>query len=93
VLINKQLAIYAVRLPYRLDLTTFKECIVNGKGSTVYEISKRLFVQELDEFDLRIAMTETLAHLMYLVYRGELEILEHKGVNLFMNPECSQIPQ
>ena len=56
------------------------------KGSTVYEICGQLFGQEIKEIDLRFAMTETLAHMMYLVYRGELEVSEHNGINLFSNP-------
>lgn len=59
---------------------------VNLKGSNVYEISRRIFGQELKAFDLRLAMTETLAHLMYLVYRGELEIRQQNGINIFTNP-------
>ncbi|KUO77266.1 MAG: MBL fold metallo-hydrolase [Desulfosporosinus sp. BRH_c37] len=54
------------------------------KSLTVYEICGQLFGQELNEFDLRFAMTETLAHLMYLVYRGEMEVKEHNGINLFV---------
>ncbi len=60
------------------------------KGSTVYEISRQLFGQELEDNVLRFAMTETLAHLMYLVYRGELEVYEHNGINLFSNPQALQ---
>lgn len=65
-------------------LNLIKDCTT--KGSTLYEICGQLFGQELKDYDLRFAMTETLAHVMYLVYRGELEIREQNGINLFINP-------
>jgi glyoxylase-like metal-dependent hydrolase (beta-lactamase superfamily II) len=63
--------------------STNKESTI--KGSTVYEICGKLFGQELKEFDLRFAMTETLAHLMYLVYRGEMEVNKNDRMDLFSN--------
>lgn len=62
-------------------LNQMKEFI--SEGSTAYEICRRVLYRDLDNHDLRFAMMDTLAHLMHLVYRGELEVNERNGIDLF----------
>ncbi|MFZ3170625.1 MAG: MBL fold metallo-hydrolase [Carboxydocellales bacterium] len=52
-------------------------------GATVYSICKQVFGKKISHYDLRFAITETAAHMMHLVYRGELELTEREGVNIF----------
>lgn len=82
---NMEARISELEEHHQARLKIITEYTSNGKGANVYEICRQLFGQELKEFELRFAMTETLAHLMYLVYRGELEIREQKGVNLYFS--------
>lgn len=53
--------------------------------ATVYSVSKQAFGENLNAHEVRFAMAETAAHLMYLVYRGELVIKEQGGVFIFNN--------
>ncbi len=56
-----------------------------GDGATAYEICKQVFSQELSLHEMRFAMSETLAHLMYLVYQGKLHVKENGGLKTFCN--------
>lgn len=63
----------------RLEL--IKNCA--GSGATAYEVCLQVFRQDLSFHELRFAMAETLAHLIYLTYKGELEIISKDGVQSF----------
>ncbi|WP_042333930.1 MBL fold metallo-hydrolase [Desulfosporosinus meridiei] len=63
----------------RLEL--MKNC--TGSGSTAYEVCLQVFRQDLSFHELRFAMAETLAHLVYLVDKGELEMESQDGVRIF----------
>ncbi len=54
-----------------------------GREATAYQVCTRIFPQELSMHELRFAMAETLAHLMYLVYRGEVQLNQSDGVDIF----------
>lgn len=54
-----------------------------GSGATAYQVCKQVFRQDLSYHELRFAMAETLAHLMYLKYNGELEMITQDGVKTF----------
>ncbi len=45
---------------------------VDPEASTAWEVSQRVFGEDLDIMDQRFALTETLAHLEYLVADGRL---------------------
>ena len=81
---NMQLRISELEDHHYQRLKLLKECA--SGGATVYKICRQAFGQELDPGELRFAMTETLAHLMYLVYRRELIVLERDGIKLFSEP-------
>jgi glyoxylase-like metal-dependent hydrolase (beta-lactamase superfamily II) len=53
------------------------------RGATGYEICLHVFNQEIENRELRLAMTETMAHLMHLVYRGKLTMFNRDGINVF----------
>ena len=55
-----------------------------GRGHNAYQISTAVFpLAELSPHQVRFAMAETLAHLVYLEGRGELRRLERDGVTVF----------
>ena len=55
-----------------------------GPGRSAYEISAAVFpLAQLSPHQVRFAMVETLAHLVYLEGRGGLRRLERAGVTLF----------
>jgi len=62
-------------------LQEIKSC--TGAGATAYQVCKQVFRQDLSYHELRFAMTETLAHLEYLMYKSELEKTEKDGVRIF----------
>ena len=63
----------------RLEL--IKNCV--GSGATAYQVCQQVFRQDLSVHELRFAMAETLAHLVYLMYKGELEESSPDGINLY----------
>ena len=51
-----------------------------GSGATVHEVSEAMFhYRTLDRHQLRMAVTETLAHLDYMVNRGQLRRWEEEA--------------
>lgn len=52
----------------------------DGKPATPYEISRRVFPEDLTEHQLRFALAETLAHLEHLEGDGRAERLEDGSV-------------
>ena len=56
-----------------------------ARGVTVYNVCQQIFRGNLSVSDLRFAMTETAAHLIYMVNRGELEVEKRDGVSVFNN--------
>jgi glyoxylase-like metal-dependent hydrolase (beta-lactamase superfamily II) len=66
---------YAERLKFVLDFAK--------RGATGYEICLRFFNRGTEYHELRLAMTEAMAHLMFLVYRGNLTIFSRDGINIF----------
>lgn len=52
-------------------------------GATAYSICKQVFGENLNAHEVRFALAETAAHLMHMVYRGELEVTERKGISIF----------
>lgn len=51
-----------------------------GELATPYEISRRVFPEDLSDYQLRFALAETLAHLELLADRGRAERLEGEPV-------------
>ncbi|HZW82239.1 MAG TPA: MBL fold metallo-hydrolase [Candidatus Deferrimicrobium sp.] len=60
---------------------------VASVGGTGYEICKQVFKQNLSLHEVRFALSETLAHLMFLVNRGEMKVIEEDGQNIFVSLE------
>jgi glyoxylase-like metal-dependent hydrolase (beta-lactamase superfamily II) len=54
-----------------------------GSGSTAYQVCQRVFSQDLSFHEIRFALTETLAHLVYLFYRGKLKLDSSGGVDIY----------
>jgi glyoxylase-like metal-dependent hydrolase (beta-lactamase superfamily II) len=52
-------------------------------GASAYTICSIVFGRELSNHEMRFAMTETAAHLRYMVYRGELKVAEHDGIRFY----------
>ena len=69
-------------LDHHADRLKFMKELAAG-GATVYSICKQVFGESLNAHEVRFAVAETAAHLMYMVYRGELEVTECKGVSIF----------
>ena len=63
----------------RLEL--IKNCV--GSGATAYQVCQQVFRQDLSVHELRFAMAETLAHLVYLMFKGELEVSSTNGINIY----------
>ncbi len=66
---------------HQARLQEIKACA--GGGATAYQVCKQVFRQDLSFHELRFAMAETLAHLVYLMYNGELEVVQKEGVSSF----------
>lgn len=62
-------------------LVEIKNCA--GIGATAYQVCKQVFRQDLSFHELRFAMAETLAHLVYSTYKGELEVVKKEGFNIY----------
>jgi glyoxylase-like metal-dependent hydrolase (beta-lactamase superfamily II) len=59
-----------------LELT--KNCL--GSSATAYEVCSQVYSPDLSGNELRFAMAEILAHLVYLANRGELEAALEDGI-------------
>ncbi len=53
------------------------------KGATVFEVSSKVFSGDLTLHEIRFALTETLAHLVYLEKRGHLRVSRRDGCNVY----------
>jgi len=62
-------------------LARMKELV--GSGATAFEVSQQVFGGDLSLHEMRFAMAETLAHLLYLVYLGRLSVAERGGCFVF----------
>ncbi|GAW91849.1 MBL fold metallo-hydrolase [Calderihabitans maritimus] len=56
---------------------------IAAQGATAYEIVRETFNTDLSPLEMRLAMGEVLAHLAYLVHKGELKVKNEKGVNVY----------
>jgi hypothetical protein len=52
---------------------------IASRGATVYQVCREVFGDRLSLHEIRFAMTETLAHLVYLEKRGELRVSKVDG--------------
>ncbi|HWQ70940.1 MAG TPA: MBL fold metallo-hydrolase [Desulfitobacteriaceae bacterium] len=52
-------------------------------GANAYQVCRQVFSQDLSDHEIRFAFTETLAHLVYLVYRGELRVVTTDGIDIY----------
>ena len=66
---------------HKARLQEIKGC--TGRGATAYQVCNQVFRQDLSFHELRFAMAETLAQLVYLTYKGELEMVSEGGVESF----------
>ena len=66
---------------HQARLQEMKECV--GSGATAYQACKQVFRQDLSYHELRFAMAETLAHLVYLTYQGELKVTTKDGIDTY----------
>lgn len=55
-------------------------------GATAFEVSRQVFNLDLTDHESRFALSETLAHLMFLVDKGELKVSQTNGINIFSHP-------
>ena len=62
-------------------LNLIKELVASR--TTVYSICQGLFGENLNAHEMRFAVGETAAHLMYLVYRGEFKVEEREEILSF----------
>lgn len=47
---------------------------IASRGATAYQVCRKVFDNGLSLHEMRFALTETLAHLVYLEKRGELRL-------------------
>ncbi len=71
----------------RLEL--IKNCV--GSSANAYQVCLQVFRPDLSVHELRFAMAETLAHLVYLSYSGELKVVSTDGISRYFNLPCSDI--
>ncbi|MFZ3102216.1 MAG: MBL fold metallo-hydrolase [Desulfitobacteriaceae bacterium] len=62
-------------------LALIKNCV--GSGATAYNVCRLVFTKELNYQGLRLAMSETLAHLVYLLFRGDLKVVSTDGIKSY----------
>jgi glyoxylase-like metal-dependent hydrolase (beta-lactamase superfamily II) len=67
----------------RLEL--IKDCILGG--ATAYQVCQQVFRQDLSVHELRFAMAETLAHLVYSTFKGELDVVATDGIYMYKRIE------
>ena len=70
---------------HKARLQEMKEC--TGSGATAYQVCKQVFRQDLSFHELRFAMAETLAHLVYLTYKEELKVVTKDGIDSYSQIE------
>lgn len=75
---NVEERIRQLEIHHQERLELMKNC--TGNGMTAYQVCRQVFSQDLSVHELRFAMAETLAHLVYLTYRGELEVILTDGI-------------
>ncbi|MBE3589180.1 MAG: hypothetical protein IMW93_11715 [Thermoanaerobacteraceae bacterium] len=51
--------------------------------ATAYDVCRQVFSADLSLHEMRFAMAETLAHLVFLVKRGKLEMKRRGGVFIY----------
>ncbi|MFZ5648331.1 MAG: MBL fold metallo-hydrolase [Bacillota bacterium] len=56
---------------------------VASRGATAYEVCRQVFSENLSLHEKRFAMSETIAHLVYLKDRGELQKLCKDGLIIY----------
>ncbi|MGB9802634.1 MBL fold metallo-hydrolase [Desulfofundulus sp.] len=56
---------------------------IASRGASAYQVCREVFGDRLSFHELRFAMTETLAHLVYLEKRGELLVSKVDGVYIY----------
>lgn len=56
---------------------------VAAGGATAYQVCRKVFGDRLSLHEIRFAMTETLAHLVYLKKRGELQVRKSGDVYIY----------
>jgi len=60
---------------------------VAARGATAYDVCRRVFGEDLTLHEVRFAMAETLAHLVFLAQRGELQVMRGSGVFIYSDLE------
>ncbi|SHI81212.1 MBL fold metallo-hydrolase [Desulfofundulus thermosubterraneus] len=53
------------------------------QGATAYDVCTKIFDENLSPHEIRFAMAETLAHMVFLLKRGELKVYKRDGVYIF----------
>ncbi|MHB8125004.1 MAG: MBL fold metallo-hydrolase [Desulfitobacteriaceae bacterium] len=59
-----------------------------GSSATAYEVCRQIYSPDISNNELRFAMAEILAHLVYLAYRDELEVVLSDGTYRYRLKEC-----
>lgn len=57
-----------------------------AQGATAYEICNQAFKEGLSFHEWRFAMSETIAHLVFLVDQGKLKVKNHGGIYQYCPP-------
>ncbi|MHB8124991.1 MAG: MBL fold metallo-hydrolase [Desulfitobacteriaceae bacterium] len=76
--LNIEERINQLEIHHQERLELMKNCA--GSGATAYQVCRQVFTQDLSFHEIRFALTETLAHLVYLLYSGELEVVLTDGI-------------
>lgn len=71
---------------HQARLLEMKECV--GTGATAFQVCKQVFRQDLSFHELRFAMAETLAHLVYLKLQGKLNVSTKDGIDSYCQIEA-----
>jgi glyoxylase-like metal-dependent hydrolase (beta-lactamase superfamily II) len=72
-------------LEHHVERLALAEAALGPEPATAYDVSLRLFTQELPPAQRRFALAESLAHLVRLVLEGRAEHVEGDGLNYFVS--------
>jgi glyoxylase-like metal-dependent hydrolase (beta-lactamase superfamily II) len=64
-------------------LAAISNCL--GRGAAAYEVCRQIYGPDLSGNELRFAMAEILAHLVYLLHKNEVEITCTEGIYKYKN--------
>lgn len=73
-----------LRIHHEKSFSTIRKFLANGISSTAVQCMQALYLRELKGGELLLGLGETLAHLSWMLYEGEVEkVLDSQGIYQF----------